>query len=181
MGSIGNLLRKLAEHTAQRGVASMSELAELAEQLGYNLSELEDALLEGMELNVILPLESMDGTLEWGSLMVREDGRWHVPLVARELLARGSWMEAIEAALREIGEEKADLVPELFRRLLKRGVIVSASDIAEEAVKLGFRLSEVSRLIAELKGAGLMTPRVKAGLTAREPTYRLSLAFRLLT
>ena len=133
-----------------------------------------------MELSILLPLESVDGTMEWGSLMVSEDSRWHVPPVARELLARGSWRKAVKAAMAEMGEEKADLVPELFERLLRRGMVVSASEIAEEAVKLGFDAREVSRLIAELKGAGLMSPRVKASIAAGEPTYRLTSAFKLL-
>jgi len=178
--SVGSLLKRLAEYTAQRGVASMTELAELAESLGYGGDELEDALLEGMELSILLPLESMDGTLEWSSLVVSESSRWHVPPVARELLAGRSWREAVESVMRRMGEEKASLVPELFEGLLKRGPVVSASEVAEEAVKLGFRSSEVSRLIAELKGAGLMSPRVKASIRAGEPTYRLSMAFKLL-
>ncbi|MHC1635562.1 MAG: hypothetical protein ACXQTS_02915 [Candidatus Methanospirareceae archaeon] len=123
---------------------------------------------------------SLSEDLAWssGDFSLRlKDEVYTIPRVVRfavkEALATGIWdsERAIQESFRHIGEERWGIMPQLFRRLRERAKFgkVSAKDISDVAFEFG--ISNVDKLIAELKDVGLISPYIKPGM--REVYYEV--------
>jgi len=162
----------------RRGEVSYDEVMEEA-------SDPEELLLEAHRWRLLLPKATSS---EWNerALKVRGGEVYEMPRVVCHLIRRaveeGRWDPegAIAEAFREIGEERWEVVPELVRRVLARGLRVTAEEIRGAAEEVGLG-TKVDPLIAELKATGVMSPKLGSlteALKARAPIYELNPSLR---
>ncbi|MFO8100919.1 MAG: hypothetical protein R6U37_01940 [Dehalococcoidia bacterium] len=178
----GELTDKLA-----RVLASLSESGTISyddvEQIAGPDSE--DVLLLGWEWKLLLPVRT-SRCGEWDDrLVMAEPGEmYEMPNVSRLLVedARqsGEWnsQKAIESFFKTSGEPEWEMIPQLVRRMqeISSDNIITAAQVAQACRRMGLG-ERVDTMIAILKGAGVMSPRlgslqevVRAGV----PLYELN-------
>jgi len=169
-----NLISALKRRYRDENVKNIAKILLLASRKGeVSFDELEmdedekvDTLLFLFSERLLIPKES-SRTLAWEDRIIRlRPGEVYiVPNVVRNLVDiavdTGCWNPdaAVARYLDEIGEDQAEKVLEFFKRIRNRAstLKVTKYDLTEEAEKLG--LSQIlSRIIAEFKGAGILSP-----------------------
>jgi len=146
----------------------------------------EDVLLVGSEWRLLLPVRSAGGTMEWADRLFMPGPRevYEMPAVVRRMVEgageTGVWecRSALTRVFREMGDPDWQQMPALVYMLGEgaRARRVNALDIKGACEQLGLG-ARVDLLIAELKAAGVMSPRVGALfelMRARAPEYELN-------
>ncbi|MET1124355.1 MAG: hypothetical protein ABWW66_03700 [Archaeoglobaceae archaeon] len=145
-------------------------------------AELDSELSLTLEyFRLALPKSSLQDSLSWHSRIFSSD--FEIPYVVRFFFrglksGKASWRKAIEDYFRTIGEEKPEEFVEIFEQIVRRSknLVVCGEDIVDVAMR--FR-RDGGVVIAELKGAGLISPSVGCGRfgRARAPLYEVNRFF----
>jgi len=162
-----------------KGTVSYTELEEI---VGDNL---EDVLLLGNKWRLLIPTRVVKSSAWEDRPLVCEPGEsYELPNVVRYLLQNagktGCWdpTYAITEIFKEMEEPAWQQMPELVRELGKqaRDYRISASQIKQICTRAGFG-DRVDILIAELKSAGVMSPKLSSlpeVSRAGSPLYELN-------
>jgi len=146
----------------------------------------EDVLLQYLEWRLLPPARSARGTLEWeDALLLPKSGEMYkvpnvVEYLVEEAIQAGRWN--VENAIAEIsklmGEPEWEKMPELVEKLGKesKDCKINAIQIKKICRKLALE-DRVDPLIAELKGSGVMSPKVSSlteVIRESSPIYELN-------
>lgn len=173
-------LARVLAHACKTGRASYTEVEMIAGDSA------EDVLLLGSEWRLLLPVKSIRGTMEWADrVFLTEPGEvYEMPVVVKFMVENanqtGEWdsPSALTKLFREMGEPDWHQVSVLVERLRERatGRKVNAVHIKEACDELGLG-ERVDPLIAELKGGGVMSPKVGSlfeVIRTGSPVYELN-------
>jgi hypothetical protein len=129
-----------------------------------------------------LPLSSFHDSLSWKMrFFTLED--MEIPYIVRffvEDVERGSgnWRKVVERYFSAIGEERVEEFPLIFEEIVERSkyLIICGEDIVDISMKYG---RDGGVVIAEMKGAGLISPTVGCGAygRAKAPLYEVNRFF----
>ena len=155
------MARVLAE-ASRRGWIAYGEI-DVAE------AERLDLMLLLIEERLLIPRASAK-SMAWEDRLARftPDEVYEMPHAVRSLiqiaLERGVWnpREAVRRYLNEIGEERAEVILTLLDRIMERveGHRVDAETLRGLVEELGLG-REINRVIAELKGGGILSPSLR--------------------
>jgi hypothetical protein len=158
-----HLVARLVYHASHAGRISYSEAKQL---LGEDLDE---ALLTAVHLRLLIPVRSVNDSLNWvDAVLLFEPGEiYKMPNIARQLVLRaassGRWDTdyAVSSLFQEMGEPNWNLIPVLVRRLctMAKDEHVNGFEIERVCTEIGLA-DKVGALILELKGAGIMSPKL---------------------
>lgn len=132
-----------------------------------------------------VPLSSVYGSLSW-KMRLFSVTDMEIPYIVRYFFndlreGKAEWREAVTRYFRNIGELRVEEFVKIFKEILKRSrnFIVCAEDIVDVAMKYG---RDGGVIIAEMKGAGLISPTVGCGGfgKAKAPLYEINRFFALL-
>ena len=156
-------LARLVHHAAHAGRISYGEAKQL---LGEDLDE---ALLTAVHLRLLIPVRSVNDSLNWvDAMLLFEPGEtYKIPNIARQLVLQagssGRWEtdNAVSTLFQDMGEPNWNLMPVLVRRLcaIARDQHVNGFEIERVCTEIGLA-DKVGALILELKGAGIMSPKL---------------------
>ncbi len=141
----------------------------------------EELVLLFDHFRLAVPIGSIYGSLSWSLRLVSVQDL-EIPYVVRFFfkdLSKGSasWHDVIKKYFESIGEERAEDFPEIFSEIVEKGPVVSGEDIVEICKKYS---RDGGVVIAEMKGAGLISPTVGCGRFGRSPLYEVNRFFALL-
>ncbi|WP_290623500.1 MULTISPECIES: hypothetical protein [unclassified Archaeoglobus] len=131
-----------------------------------------------------VPMNSVYGPLSW-RMRLFSVADMEIPYVIRyffEELQKGSgWRRAVVRYFSDIGESRPEEFVEIFEEMVKRSknLIICGEDIVDVSMKYG---RDGGVVIAEMKGAGLISPTVGCGGfgRAKAPLYEINRFFALL-
>jgi len=146
----------------------------------------EDVLLTGYRWRLLIPIRSTRETLDWESkiLLLDPDEIYKMPNVIKYLVENaqktGEWNTsyAVAEVFKKMGEPNWEKMPALVKKLEERAKNgkVNAIQIKGICKKLGLE-ERVGSLIAELKGGGIMSPKLSSFaevFKAKAPIYELN-------
>lgn len=146
----------------------------------------EELLLLFDYYKLAVPVMSVYGSLSWNMRMVMKNDL-EIPYVVRfffrQLAEDGvsSWENAVERYFSAIGESEPEIFVRIFEEVLNRSTnhLVCGEDIVDVAMK---HSRDGGVVIAELKGAGLISPAVGCGKfgRAKAPLYEINKFFSIL-
>ena len=128
----------------------------------------DDVLLLGIKLRLLLPVRTLRSADWEDRVFLAELGEmYEVPNIIRFLVENagqtGEWVpdNALVEAFRLAGEPQWKLLPKLVTKLGERSqhLRIDAVQIKEVCIELGLG-NRVDALIAELKGSGVMSPKL---------------------
>ncbi|AIG99128.1 MULTISPECIES: hypothetical protein [Archaeoglobus] len=132
-----------------------------------------------------LPVSSFHDSLSWKMrFFAIED--MEVPYIVRFFIEDvergiGDWKATVERYFRAIGEERAEDFVKIFEEMVERSknLIICGEDIVDISMKYG---RDGGVVIAEMKGAGLISPTVGCGAfgRAKAPLYEINRFFAML-
>ena len=163
-GELTNRLAQVLARASKRGRVSYREVEKMVN------SDAEDVLLLGSEWGLIFPVRTLKSAAWEDRLLVaKSEELYEVPNIVRYLAedARktGRWEagRALAELFRDMGEPNWEQIPKLVERLKKQAkdYRITASQIKTVCNELGLGDS-VDALIAELKGSGVMSPKLSA-------------------
>ena len=178
-GELTSCLASVLAHASKKGRISYWEVAELA---GDNHDEV---LLSGNIWRLLLPVRTLKSAAWEDRLLLAKPGElYEVPNIVKYLVEdaqrTGRWEagQAIAELFRDMGEPNWEQIPKLVERLEKQAkdyriTAVQIKEICNE-LDLGDR---VDALIAELKGSGVMSPKlgsIAEVARAGSPIYELN-------
>ena len=141
-------------------------------------------LLDHFRLAV--PITAVHNSLYW-KMRLFSISDMEIPYIIRfffEDLSKGhaDWRKAIKRYFRTIGEDKPEDFVNIFEEIVKRSqrLIVCGEDIVDISMRFG---RDGGVVIAEMKGAGLISPTVGCGglgTKTRAPLYEVNRFFALL-
>ena len=149
----------------------------------------EDVLFLGFGWRLLLPARSARGTLEWeDAVLLPKPGEMYkvppnvVECLVEEAIQAGRWN--VENAIAEIfklmGEPEWEKMPELVQKLGKESKDCKINAIQIKKICRELVLEDrVDPLIAELKGSGVMSPKVSSlteVIRESSPIYELNLS-----
>jgi len=161
-GELTNSLAQVLVLASERGRVSYREVENMVN------GNAEDVLLLGSEWRLLLPVRTLKSAAWEDRLLLCEPGElYEVPNIARCLVEEasktGCWdpEHAITKLFREMGEPNWEQIPKLVEELGKqsRDYRVTAVQIKEICNELDMG-DRVDMLIAELKGSGVMSPKL---------------------
>jgi len=148
--------------------------------------DLEEALLSAVHMRLLIPVRSVNDSLNWvDAMLVLEPGEiYKMPNIARQIVKHagvsGEWdpMHAVSTLFEEMGEPNWNLVPMLVQRLCKKATDqhVNGFEIGEVCTEMGLG-DRVGALILELKGAGIISPKLDSFAEVRRagaPIYEIN-------
>ena len=178
-GKITTKLSQILAYAAVKGTVSYQELKEIIED------DPEDALLLADEWRLLLPVRTAKSS-SWEDrlLMIKDGEAYEIPnivrYVAREALKTGTWNceNAIGELFKGLGDPNRKQIPELVRSMAGEAGShkITGNQIKMICLRLGLS-NRVDSLIAELKAAGIISPRLRSlQEVAREgsPIYELN-------
>lgn len=192
MRGLERALSGLLKNAPLRQIAQILAFASATGAISYDEAQKaidgdpEDALLIAHGQRMLIPLRSRRGTLEWDDavLLCQPGEDYRMPNVIRHLVGlaaeTGNWSpeQAVGQSLREMGEPEWGRMSDLIRRLGEAAVQyrIDADQIRQvcQESKLEDR---VDLIIAELKGSGVMSPKLGSmaeALTLKSPVYELN-------
>lgn len=131
----------------------------------------EDALLLAFHQRLLVPVRSVKDTLEWDHavLLLRAGETYKMPNVVRHLVkaavesAQWDPRRAVVETFREMGDPECETMPALVAELSGAAShrTVSAEVVAQACRRLGME-ERVDSLIAGLKAAGIMSPKLSS-------------------
>jgi hypothetical protein len=149
-------------------------------------TDFEDSLLLAIQQRLLIPARSIKGTLDWDdSVLLLEPGEiYRMPNVIRCLIEdscqNGEWKpwDAIARVFRNIGDPDWEIMPAVVEKMAGKAEynIINAYDIIEAFTDFGLA-DRVDPMIAELKGTGIMSPKlavIDQGLRIGAPVYELN-------
>lgn len=128
----------------------------------------EDVLLLGSEWRLLLPVRTVKSAAwEDRLLLCKPEESYEVPNIIRYIVEgagkTGYWntADAIIRLFKEMGEPAWERMPKLIERLGEKAIDhrISAAQIRKTCIELGME-NRVDMLIAELKGSGVMSPKL---------------------
>ena len=178
-GELTSCLASVLAHASKKGRISYWEVAELA---GDNHDEV---LLSGNIWRLLLPVRTLKSAAWEDRLLLAKPGElYEVPNIVKYLVEdaqrTGRWEagQAIAELFRDMGEPNWEQIPKLVERLEKQAkdYRITASQIKTVCNELGLG-DRVDALIAELKGSGVMSPKlgsIAEVARAGSPIYELN-------
>jgi hypothetical protein len=164
-GGHAGLLARVLVQACKTGMVSYDEVEEIAKD------DSADVLLLGFELRLLLPTRSARGTLEWGdAVLLPKPGEMYkmpnvVECLVEEASRTGRWDpdNAVAKVFMLMGESEWHEMPKLVQKLSEEGEnrMVNAIQIKRVCGELDLE-DRVDILIAELKGSGVVSPRVSS-------------------
>jgi len=163
--SYGELTNRLAQVLARASKTGRISYSEVTEIVGDNP---EDVLLLGNEWRLLLPVRTLKSAAWEDRLLLAKPGElYEVPNIVKYLVedARktGRWEagRAIAELFRDMGEPNWEQIPKLVERLEKQAKDYRVTAVQIKMVCNKFGLGDrVDALIAELKGSGVMSPKL---------------------
>jgi hypothetical protein len=155
-------LAPILAHASERGRVSYREVEKMVN------GDAEDVLLLGNEWRLLLPVRTLKSAAWEDRLLLCEPGElYEVPNIARCLVEEasrtGCWdpEHATTKLFREMGEPDRERMPKLVEELGKQSkdYRIAAIQIKKTCSELGLG-DRVDMLIAELKGSGVMSPKL---------------------
>jgi hypothetical protein len=171
----------------EKALSTLLEDAELAAALGLVLAraskkgsisyrevdkivnnKAEDVLLLGSKWRLLLPVRTLKSAAWEDRLLLCEPGEWYeIPNIVRCLVEEACWTGcwdpeyAITNLFKEMGEPAWERMPKLVERLQEQAenYRIAAVQIKKACSQLGLG-DRVDMLIAELKGSGVMSPKL---------------------
>jgi hypothetical protein len=165
-------------HASRRGRVLYHEIEEMA-------NDVEDVLLLGNEWRLLLPVRTLKSAAWEDRLLLCEPGEsYEVPNIIRFLVEEASrtgyWdpEPAVTKLFKEMGEPNWEQMPKLVEWLGKQAKDnrITAAQIKMVCNELGLG-DRVDALIAELKGSGVMSPKLGSlaeVARAGSPLYELN-------
>ena len=148
--------------------------------------DLEEALLSAVHMRLFIPVRSVNDSLNWvDAILVLEPGEiYKMPNIARQIVKHagvsGEWdpMHAVSTLFEEMGEPNWNLVPVLVQKLCEKATDqhVNGFEIGEVCTEVGLG-DRVGALILELKGAGIISPKLDSFAEVRQagaPIYEIN-------
>lgn len=133
-----------------------------------------------------IPVSSIYGSLSW-NMRTYTGCDLEIPYVVRFFFKKlaedgeSSWEDAVERYFAAIGESEPGIYVRIFAEIVKLStkLLICAEDIVDVSMKYG---RDGGVVIAELKGAGLISPAVGCGRfgRAKAPLYHLNRFFSIL-
>ncbi len=178
---LAGLLAQVLIQACKAGKVSYDEIEQIAKD------DTEDVLFLGFGWKLLLPARSARGTLEWGDavLLPKPGEKYKVPpnvveCLVEEAIQTSRWdsENAIAAAFKLMGEPEWEKMPELVQKLRKesKDCKINALQIKKICSELVLE-DRVDPLIAELKGSGVMSPKLGSlaeVIRERSPIYELN-------
>jgi len=161
-GELTSCLASVLVKASKRGSISYREVDKIVND------NTEDILLLGNEWRLLLPVRTLKSAAWEDRLLLCEPGElYEVPNIARYLVEEATKTErwdperAITRIFKEMGEPAWERMPKLVERLEEQAkdYRVTASQIKKICSDLGLG-DRVDMLIAELKGSGVMSPKL---------------------
>jgi hypothetical protein len=161
---ITSKLSQVLAHAAVKGTLSYQEVKEIIQD------DPEDVLLLADEWRLLLPVRTAKSSGWEDRLLIIKDGEaYEIPnivrYVAREALKTGTWNSenAIGELFRELGDPNCKQIPELVRSIAGQAGShkTTGNQIKMICLRLGLS-NRVDSLIAELKAAGIISPRLSS-------------------
>jgi hypothetical protein len=161
-GELTNRLAQVLALASKRGRVAYYEIGEIIS------GDAEDVLLLGEEWRLLLPVRTLKSTAWEDRLLVaKPEELYELPNIVRYLVEdagkTGHWNPeyAITKLFREMGEPNWEQIPELVEELEQqaKNYRITAIQIKEICSKLALG-NRVDTLIAELKGSGVMSPKL---------------------
>ena len=178
-GELTSRLASVLAHASKRGSISYREVAKIAND------DAEDVLLLGNEWRLLLPIRTVKSAAWEDRLLLCEQGEsYEVPNIIRYMVKEasktGRWdpEHAITNIFKEMGEPAWQRMPKLIERLEEQAENhrIAATKIKKIFSELGLG-DRVDALIAELKAAGVMSPKLGSlaeVARAGSPLYELN-------
>ena len=157
----GRLAQVLA-YASERGRVAYHEIGEIIS------GDAEDVLLLGNKWGLIFPVRTLKSAAWEDRLLLSESGEeYEIPNIVRYLVEEakitGHWEigRALAELFRDMGEPNWEQIPELVEELGQqaKNYRITAIQIKEICSKLALG-NRVDTLIAELKGSGVMSPKL---------------------
>jgi len=177
---IAGLLARVLIQACKAGVVSHDEIEEIAKD------DSEDVLLLCFQFRLLLPTKSIRGTLEWGdALLLRKAGETYkmpnvVKCLAEEAVRTSKWNpgNAVAKVFAIMGDSEWERMPKLVEKLGKesKDYKINAVQIKKICAEVDLE-NRVDPLIAELKGSGVMSPRLASlaeAIREGSPIYELN-------
>jgi hypothetical protein len=161
-GELTSCLAPVLAHASKKGNISYRDVDKMVND------NAEDVLLLGNEWRLILPIRTLKSAAWEDRLLLCEQGEsYEVPNIIRCLVEEasrtGSWdpEHAITKLFKEMSEPAWEKMPKLVKGLEEqaREYRITAVQIKEICSQLGLE-DRVDMLIAELKGSGVMSPKL---------------------
>jgi hypothetical protein len=178
----GKLTSKLSQVLAYAAVKSTVSYREIKEIIK---DDPEDALLLADEWRLLLPVRTAKSSSWEDRVLIMKDGEAYempniVRYVAREALETGTWNSenAIGEFFKELGDPNCKQIAELVRSIAGEAGShkTTGNQIKMICLRLGLS-NRVDSLIAELKAAGIISPRLRSFpevFKAGSPIYELN-------
>jgi len=163
-GKLTSKLSQVLAHAAIKGTVSYQEIEEIIED------DSQDALLLADEWRLLLPVRTAKSSSWEDRLLIMKDGEaYEIPnivrYVAREALTTGTWNSenAIGELFKEFGDPNCKQIAELVRSIAQESGShkTTGNQIKMICLRLGLS-NRVDSLIAELKAAGIISPRLSS-------------------
>ena len=142
----------------------------------------EEILILAVEERLLIPVRT-SRSLAWEDRILRlEPGEvYEMPNVVRYLVKRanetGRWepCHAINEYLEEIGEEERESIVDFFEKVRSRvkDRIVDVEVLKEVLKEVGLRV-ELGKVIAELKGGGIISPHLRISIPSGIIKYEIN-------
>jgi len=161
-GELTNRLARVLALASERGRVAYHEIGEIIS------GDAEDVLLLGNEWGLIFPVRTLKSAAWEDRLLLFEPGeKYEIPNIIRYLVEQakitGRWEagRALAELFRDMGEPNWEQIPELVKELGQqaKNYKITAIQIKEICSELGLG-GRVDALIAELKGSGVMSPKL---------------------
>lgn len=132
-----------------------------------------------------LPVSSFHDSLSWKMRFFAVEDM-EIPYIVRFLIedvekGQGDWRKTVGRYFKAIGEERADEFTKIFEEMVDRSknLVICGEDIVDISIKYG---RDGGVVIAEMKGAGLVSPTVGCGTfgKAKAPLYEINRFFAML-
>ena len=173
-------LARLLRHASCSGRVSYEEAGRL---LG---DEADEVLLLANYLRLLIPIRSTNDSMNWSDavLLLQPGETYKMPNIARHLVAEASitgiWDPegAVRTLFHEMGEPDWNLIPALVRRVCEEAIAYRVNGFKLDRMCREAGLgSKVGALILELKGAGIISPKLDDFAevqNARSPIYEVN-------
>ncbi len=141
----------------------------------------EELVLLFDHFRLAIPVGSIYGSLSWSMRLVSIQDL-EIPYVVRfffKSLSKGlaNWYDVIRMYFESIGEQRTEDFPKIFFEMVKKGLIIRGEEIVEICKNYS---RDGGVVIAEMKGAGLISPTVGCGRFSKSPLYEINRFFALL-
>ena len=173
-------LAKLLQNTSCSGRVSYEEARRL---LG---DEVDEVLQLANYLRLLIPVRSTNDSLNWSDavLLLQSGEIYKMPNIVRHLVAEaaitGRWDPegAVRTLFQEMGDPDWNLIPALVRKVCEEAIAYRVNGFKLDRMYREAGLgSKVGAMILELKGAGILSPKLDDFAevqNARSPVYELN-------